>query len=98
MSSSKTRVVVSWGDPGKWLAQYYDAPMKLWFDIGDAQADRAQAQARADGYRRPEPLSTRDDHRARPDDDPEPGDRCKECGEAITWAGPSTVTDWEHVR
>lgn len=35
-------------------------------------------------------------HPARPDDDPEPGDRCKDCGEPITWLGPS-MTDWEHT-
>lgn len=36
------------------------------------------------------------DHDARPDDDPEPGDRCKDCGEDITWTGPSHL-DWLHV-
>jgi hypothetical protein len=36
------------------------------------------------------------DHTARPDDDPEPGDRCKTCGAPITWMGPSH-TDWLHV-
>lgn len=36
------------------------------------------------------------DHDARPDDDNQPGDRCKDCGEAITWVGPSHV-DWIHV-
>ena len=36
-----------------------------------------------------------DDHKARPDDDPEPGDRCKDCGKDITWLGPS-YNDWEH--
>lgn len=36
------------------------------------------------------------DHPARPDDLPEPGDRCKDCGEDITWRGPSH-TDWLHV-
>lgn len=35
------------------------------------------------------------DHEARPDDDPEPGDRCKDCGETITWMGPSD-RDWLH--
>ena len=35
-------------------------------------------------------------HDARPDDDPEPGDRCKDCGAPITWNGPSQ-TDWSHV-
>lgn len=37
------------------------------------------------------------DHEIRPDDLPEEGDRCKECGKPITWIGPSTVTDWEHT-
>jgi hypothetical protein len=36
------------------------------------------------------------DHQARPDDDPEPGDRCKVCGEFITWIGPSPTSDWLH--
>lgn len=29
--------------------------------------------------------------RHRPDDMPEPGDRCKDCGFAITWVGPGNV-------
>lgn len=37
------------------------------------------------------------DHDPVPDDLPQPGDRCKTCGEPITWLGPSTVTDWMHV-
>jgi len=36
------------------------------------------------------------DHEARPDDLPEPGDRCKDCGEDITWMGPGWG-DWLHV-
>jgi hypothetical protein len=36
------------------------------------------------------------DHRARPDDDPEPGDRCKDCGKDVTWIGP-THADWRHL-
>lgn len=35
-------------------------------------------------------------HYARPDDDPTPGDRCKDCGQPVTWVGPSH-TDWEHI-
>ncbi len=35
------------------------------------------------------------EHDARPDDLPEPGDRCKDCGENITWIGPG-IGDWEH--
>jgi hypothetical protein len=38
------------------------------------------------------------EHDIIPDDLPEPGDRCKTCGKAITWIGPSTVYDWEHVE
>lgn len=30
----------------------------------------------------------------RPDDDPEPGDRCKDCGRDLTWIGPG-IHDWE---
>lgn len=41
---------------------------------------------------------TASDHRPIPDDMPEEGDRCKYCGGPITWVGPSTVTDWEHVE
>lgn len=37
------------------------------------------------------------DHDARPDDSPGPGDRCKECGDDITWVGPSPLIDWVHV-
>lgn len=36
------------------------------------------------------------DHTARPDDDNQPGDRCKDCGDDVTWVGPSHV-DWIHV-
>jgi hypothetical protein len=36
------------------------------------------------------------EHDIVPDDDPEPGNRCKTCGKDITWIGPSTVYDWEH--
>lgn len=36
------------------------------------------------------------DHDARPDDLPEPGDRCKDCGAAVTWVGPSG-NDWVHA-
>jgi hypothetical protein len=36
------------------------------------------------------------DHEARPDDNPEPGDHCKDCGADITWIGPSQA-DWLHV-
>lgn len=41
-------------------------------------------------------LAERDEHDARPDDDNEPGDRCKDCGRPITWDGPSHL-DWSHV-
>lgn len=37
-----------------------------------------------------------DSHDARPDDDPEPGDRCKDCGEPIVWLGPD-ANNWQHV-
>lgn len=36
------------------------------------------------------------DHDPVPDDMPEPGDRCKKCGEDITWIGPGTY-DYLHV-
>lgn len=47
----RTRVVESVGCPGKWQAQYWDRHMEQWFDIGDAQADPAQAQARQQQFR-----------------------------------------------
>lgn len=49
----KTRVVQSIGDPGKWQAQYHDSAMELWFDIGDAQDDRADAVARSLAFSQP---------------------------------------------
>jgi len=36
-------------------------------------------------------------HDIRPDDLPEPGDRCKTCGKPIVWIGPSTISDWIHT-
>jgi hypothetical protein len=48
----QTRVVESVGDPGKWQAQYHDPEMDLWFDIGDAQTDKAEAESRESDYRR----------------------------------------------
>ncbi len=45
------------------------------------------------------------DHDARPSDDAEPGDHCKDCGEDITWMGPNGAesisdpgfyVDWLH--
>jgi hypothetical protein len=36
------------------------------------------------------------DHSARPDDSPEPGDRCKDCSLPIVWVGPGRA-DWMHV-
>jgi hypothetical protein len=35
-------------------------------------------------------------HLARPDDSPEPGDHCKDCGRDITWTGPGSY-DWVHT-
>lgn len=46
----QTRVIQSIGDPGKWQAQYFDASMSTWFDIGDAQTDMADADSRAAMY------------------------------------------------
>lgn len=64
---------------------------------GDLGEVRAALAGRLDP---PGPLSSGGaadaDHRARPDDDPEPGDRCKDCGGDITWLGPGSA-DWEHA-
>jgi hypothetical protein len=35
--------------------------------------------------------------RHRPDDDPTPGDRCKDCGNTLTWRGPGP-NDWDVVE
>lgn len=44
----RTRVAEDVGNPGKWVAQYYDPAMEIWFDIGDARATREEAQAHLD--------------------------------------------------
>jgi hypothetical protein len=43
------------------------------------------------------PFDWNGDHAARPDDLPDEGDRCKDCGREITWIGPSDY-DWEHAE
>jgi hypothetical protein len=35
---------------GQWLAQYWDAGFRTWFDIGDPRDHRAAAQEMADDY------------------------------------------------
>lgn len=35
-------------------------------------------------------------HKARPDDSNEPGDWCKDCGQPVSWIGPSQY-DWVHI-
>lgn len=37
------------------------------------------------------------DGKHRPDDDPTPGDRCKDCGRELTWRGPGP-NDWDVVE
>jgi hypothetical protein len=46
----RTRVTESFGDPGKWQAQYFDRGMEIWCDIGDAQTVKADAEARETAY------------------------------------------------
>lgn len=48
-------------------------------------------------YRTPEGFISSYDHPALLDDLPEPGNRCKICGEDLTWIGPSHEYDWQHV-
>lgn len=43
MIDANTRIVESVGDPGRWVAQYYDADKSLWFDMGDSKATRTEA-------------------------------------------------------
>lgn len=50
MAINRTRVVRSVGDPGKWQAQFRDPETGLWFDIGDAQASKANAKSRETDY------------------------------------------------
>lgn len=40
----KTRVTQDVGSPGKWVAQYFDADMGLWFDLGDPKDTREIAE------------------------------------------------------
>jgi ABC-type glutathione transport system ATPase component len=58
-------------------------------DRAEIEAQRQERDAERDAERAAE-------HDARPDDLNEPGDRCKDCGDKITWVGPGH-TDWEHV-
>jgi hypothetical protein len=69
-----------------------DSERGLWADWGTGNT---VAEAEAAVRREVEGLDY--DHDARPDDDPEPGDRCKTCGEDITWIGPHPTSDWMHV-
>jgi hypothetical protein len=72
---------------GQWNTQPIAAPERFGpVPIKDGRAWLAYVAAWLDA----------DTHAARPDDLPEPGDRCKDCGQSITWIGPSQY-DWEHV-
>lgn len=52
---------------------------------------RAAVRGRNGNWRVARPPRCTDGHR--PDDDPEPGDRCKDCGQPIVWTGPG-LNDW----
>jgi thiamine pyrophosphate-dependent acetolactate synthase large subunit-like protein len=40
-----TRVVPDVGSPGKWVAQYFDAGVRQWFDMGDPRDTEEEARA-----------------------------------------------------
>jgi hypothetical protein len=52
--SRPTRVAPDIASPGRWVAQYYDAQKRLWFDIGDPRdtEDEARAHLAAEESRR----------------------------------------------
>lgn len=60
IKDKKTRVAPSNGEHNRWVAQYYDADMKLWFDIGDSRATREDAEQhlKAELAREPHPALT----------------------------------------
>lgn len=58
-SKRQTRVKRDDMNGGKWQAQYWDADMRLWFDIGDGKDNKADAQALANGTA-PEPPRVED--------------------------------------
>jgi hypothetical protein len=43
-STREARVIQDVASPGKWVAQYFDAGMRLWFDIGDPKDSRTEAE------------------------------------------------------
>jgi hypothetical protein len=43
-ASHATRVVPDAGSPGRWVAQYYDAEKRLWFDLGDPRDTEEEAR------------------------------------------------------
>lgn len=47
-----TRVARSFGDPGRWAAQYYDDHVGRWFDIGETHASEIQAGLAETAYLR----------------------------------------------
>jgi hypothetical protein len=79
--------------------QFRDA-FPRWHEMTEDEAEKAadwlETHSRIEWWNGM-PVLNAYDHPARPDDDPEPGDRCKDCGEDITWIGPSVAHDWMHV-
>lgn len=47
---NRTRITESTGDPGRWVAQYFDPTIKVWFDIGDSVATEAEARKKKIEY------------------------------------------------
>jgi hypothetical protein len=43
MTRRRTRVVPDVASPGRWVAQYRDPQMRLWFDIGDPRDTQEEA-------------------------------------------------------
>ncbi len=46
----KTRTQPSYADLGKWQAQYWDADLEVWCDIGDAESMMELAESKCRAY------------------------------------------------
>lgn len=79
-----------WSDPAsvrKWLDGFREATTAPWWSLHVTELiEPTLAERPTKEY----------DHAARPDDFSEYGDRCRFCGDDITWIGPSH-SDWLHV-
>lgn len=92
------------GEAAESIAETYpsiDALPPVSQETVDADVERVQAALTAVAAEKPAAVTARRlppasclAGRHRPDDDPEPGNRCKDCGHGLSWLGP-TQSDWE---